>query len=229
MSTAAVIVAAGRGTRVGGDMPKQWRMLRGRVVAAWTLETFLSSPCIDRIVLVLHADDMGLAPGYEGHERVSVVTGGATRTASVRAGLEALEGSDTGQVLIHDVARPLADHAMIQRICDALENALAAAPGLAVSDALWQCDADQVTGVAERRGLFRAQTPQGFDFPAILAAHRAHSGGAADDVQIARAAGIEVKIVAGDERNLKITTEADFARAEMLMGGADGYSRWQRL
>ncbi|MGR3342844.1 MAG: 2-C-methyl-D-erythritol 4-phosphate cytidylyltransferase, partial [Paracoccaceae bacterium] len=72
MSTAAVIVAAGRGTRVGGDMPKQWRMLRGRVVAAWTLDAFLNSPCIDRIVLVLHADDMDLAPGYEGHDKVSV-------------------------------------------------------------------------------------------------------------------------------------------------------------
>ena len=219
MSTAAVIVAAGRGTRVGGDMPKQWRMLRGRLVAAWTLDTFLSSPCIDRIVLVLHADDMDLAPGYAGHDMVSVVAGGATRTASVRAGLEALAGSDTARVLIHDVARPLVDHAMIQRICDALENARAAAPGLAVSDALWQSESGQVTGLTEREGLFRAQTPQGFSYPDILAAHRAHAGGAADDVQIARAAGIEVTIVAGDERNLKITTEADFERAEMLMRG----------
>ena len=218
MTTAAVIVAAGRGTRADSDLPKQWQMLRGRVVAAWTLDTFLSSPLIDRIVLVLHADDMGLAPGYERHGSVIVVPGGDTRAASVRAGLEALKSTDTVRVLIHDVARPLVDQAMIRRVIDALDNARAAAPGLAVSDALWHSDADQVAGMAERRGLFRAQTPQGFDYRTILAAHRAHSGAAADDVEIALAAGLKVTIVAGDERNLKITTQADFARAELLMG-----------
>jgi 2-C-methyl-D-erythritol 4-phosphate cytidylyltransferase/2-C-methyl-D-erythritol 2,4-cyclodiphosphate synthase len=218
MSTAAVIVAAGRGTRVGGHIPKQWRMLRGRVVAAWTLDAFLNSPHIARIVLVLHSDDMGLAPGYEGHDKVSVVTGGDTRAASVRAGLEALQGTGTQRVLIHDVARPLVDGALIARVCDALDSAPGAAPGLAMSDALWRSDAGLVTGIAARDGLVRAQTPQGFGFAAILAAHRAHTGAAADDMEIARAAGIDVTIVAGDERNLKITTQADFARAEILMG-----------
>jgi len=87
-----------------------------------------------------------------------------------------------------------------------------------VTDALWQSQDAKVTGVTDRTGLFRAQTPQGFHFPAILDAHRAHPGGAADDVEIARAHGMAVTIVAGDERNLKITTADDFARAEHLMG-----------
>ena len=220
MTTAAIIVAAGRGTRVGGAVPKQWRDLSGRAVAAWTLDVFRTSPLIDRIILVLHADDMGLAPGYDGHDDVSVVTGGASRDASVRAGLEALVDTGTSQVLIHDVARPLVDHALIARICAALETSPGAAPALPVSDALWQGVDGTVQSTVDRSGLYRAQTPQGFDFQTILAAHRVHKGTAADDVEIACAHGIDVAIVAGDERNLKITEEADFARAEMMMGQA---------
>ncbi len=219
MTIAAIIVAAGRGTRVGGPIPKQWRNLRGRAVAAWTLDVFLQCPLISKIILVLHADDMGLAPEYDAHEMVKVVIGGENRTASVRAGLEALEDHHALHVLIHDVARPLVDQALIKRVCDALLHADGAAPALAVTDALWQGENDYVTRLVDRGGLFRAQTPQGFNFPAILAAHRAHAGGAADDVQIARAADLDVKIVPGDERNIKITTESDFARAAQMMGG----------
>lgn len=218
MSTSAIIVAAGRGTRVGGGMPKQWRMLGGRAVAAWSLETFRTSPLISRIILVLHSDDMGLALGYEGHGDVSVITGGDTRDASVLAGLEALVGSDTTRVLIHDVARPFVDQALIARVCNALDAAPGAAPALAVSDALWRGHDDTVQGTVDRTELYRAQTPQGFDYETILNAHQTHTGGAADDVEIARAHGIQVAIVAGDERNLKITVEADFARAEQLVG-----------
>ncbi len=219
MSTAAIIVAAGRGRRVGGALPKQWRELAGRTVAAHALEAFLTHAVIDRIVLVLAAEDMGLAPGYEAHAKVAVVAGGASRAASVRAGLEALAGSDTARVLIHDVARPLVDAALIDRVLAALDDAPGAAPALAVTDALWRGDGGRVSGVQPRDGLFRAQTPQGFRFAEILAAHRAHGGEAADDVEIARAAGLAVTIVPGDERNLKITTEADFARAEALLAG----------
>ncbi len=222
MTTAAIIVAAGRGKRVGGPLPKQWRDLSGRAVAAWTLEAFVRSPLVDRIVLVLHPDDMGLAPGYNGHEKVTVTAGGATRDASVRAGLEVLAGSDTELVLIHDVARPLVSEKIIARVVAALADAPGAAPALAVSDALWQGDGGgQVDRSVSRDRLFRAQTPQGFHYRAILDAHRnaprAHTGGAADDVEIARAAGLDVAIVEGDERNLKITTEDDFARAEMYL------------
>lgn len=218
MTTAAVIVAAGRGRRVGGSIPKQWRPLRGRVVLAWTLDALRLSPFVDRIVLVLHADDMGLAPGYAAHPEVTVVAGGATRSASVRAGLEALTANPPAKVLIHDVARPLLPPEIIARVTEALDVSAGAAPALPVTDALWRGDGGTVAGTQDREGLFRAQTPQGFRFAEILAAHRAHPEDAADDVEIARRAGLAVAIVQGDERNLKITTEDDFARAEALMG-----------
>lgn len=219
MTTAAVIVAAGRGTRVGAGLPKQWRMLSGRVVAAWTLDAFRASPSIDQVVLVLHPDDMAMAPGYEGHTDVQVVAGGSTRDASVRAGLEALTQTTITKVLIHDVARPLVSQDLIGAVVNALDHWAGAAPALGVTDALWIGQNGTVTGTRNREGLFRAQTPQGFEYPAILQAHRAHQGGAADDVEVARAAGMDVAIVPGEERNLKITTAQDFQRAEQFLRG----------
>jgi len=192
-------------------------MLCGRAVVAWTLDAFRASPRVDHIVLVLHSDDMGMAPGYTAHGDVSVAVGGASRDASVMAGLLALDGRGVTRVLIHDVARPLVSLDLIARVCDALDLGPGAAPALPVSDALWLGDGGTVAGTRDRRNLFRAQTPQGFHFEAILAAHRAHPGGAADDVEVARAAGLPVRIVEGDEANLKITTAGDFARAEHLM------------
>jgi 2-C-methyl-D-erythritol 4-phosphate cytidylyltransferase / 2-C-methyl-D-erythritol 2,4-cyclodiphosphate synthase len=217
MTVAAVIVAAGRGLRAGGGLPKQWRTVAGRAVAAWTLEAFRTSPLVGPIALVLHPDDMGLAPGYAGHPDVTVTTGGATRDASVRAGLEALVPFAPENVLIHDVARPLVSHGLIARVVEALASAEAAAPALAVSDALWRGAEGRVAGTVDRTGLWRAQTPQGFRFARILEAHRAHAGGAADDVEVARAAGLDVVIVPGEESNLKITGPEDFLRAERLL------------
>ena len=217
MEIAALIVAAGRGTRAGGDVPKQWRALHGRRVADWTFAAFAGHPRIDRVVLVLHPDDLGQAEAFP---EALIATGGASRDASVRAGLEALAGDPPDLVLIHDVARPLVSPAVIDRVIAALADSAGAAPALAVTDALWRGEDGRVAGTQERAGLFRAQTPQGFRFKAILAAHRAHPGGAADDVEVARAAGLDVAIVAGDEANLKITGPDDFARAERLMGEA---------
>lgn len=217
MSTGAVIVAAGRGLRAGGGLPKQWRTVAGRAVAAWTLDAFRTSPVVGPVVLVLHPDDMGLAPGYSGHPDVIVAEGGATRDASVRAGLEALAAERPDYVLIHDVARPLVSHDLIARVLTAVKETGAAAPALAVTDALWRGADGRVEGTADRTDLWRAQTPQGFRFDAILAAHRAHPGGAADDVEVARAAGMDVAIVPGDERNLKITGPEDFERAERYL------------
>ncbi|MAM60172.1 bifunctional 2-C-methyl-D-erythritol 4-phosphate cytidylyltransferase/2-C-methyl-D-erythritol 2,4-cyclodiphosphate synthase [Maritimibacter sp. UBA3975] len=216
MEIAAIIVAAGRGTRAGGDVPKQWRALAGRRVADWTLAAFAGHPRVGRIVVVLHPDDMGQADTFTD---VIVATGGATRHASVAAGLEALAGDPPDGVLIHDIARPLATPDLIDRVIDALDHAGGAAPALAVTDALWTGADDRVTGTRDRDGLYRAQTPQGFRYAAYLDAHRAHPGDAADDVAVARSAGLDVTIVAGDERNLKITGPDDFARAEELMGG----------
>lgn len=219
MTTAAVIVAAGRGSRAGGATPKQWRRLAGRMVAEHTLAAFRASPLIGPIVLVIHPDDREIAAPLAA-EDVMLVEGGATRAGSVRAGLEALAPAAPRHVLIHDVARPLASAALIARVCAALEaGATAAAPGLALSDALWRGSGGEVAGVVPREGLFRAQTPQGFDYRAILAAHRAHPGGAADDVEVARAAGLAVAIVEGEAQNLKITTPGDFARAELHLRG----------
>jgi 2-C-methyl-D-erythritol 4-phosphate cytidylyltransferase/2-C-methyl-D-erythritol 2,4-cyclodiphosphate synthase len=133
----------------------------------------------------------------------------------VRAGLEALARFAPEFVLIHDVARPCVTHELIARVVEALGAADAAAPALQVTDALWRGADGLVAGTVDRTGLWRAQTPQGFRFPLILDAHRQHAGaGAADDVEVARAAGLDVAIVPGEERNLKITTPEDFARAE---------------
>lgn len=213
MKTAALIVAAGRGTRAGGDMPKQWQPLRGARVLDVTLDVFRSHPRVDLIALVLHADDLGRAP-----RDVLVAQGGADRAASVRAGLAALAASAPTHVLIHDVARPCLPHAVIDAVLDALRTRQAAAPALAVTDALWTGSDARVTGVQDRTGLYRAQTPQGFDYGAIRAAHAAHPGGAADDVEVARAAGLDVAMVPGDEDNLKITLPGDFARAARILG-----------
>ncbi len=211
--TAAIIVAAGRGTRAGGDLPKQWQMLAGQPVLAHTLAAFAHLPR----VLVIHPDDHMRAKAIAGD--ALIVIGGATRDASVRAALQALRGHGIARVLIHDGARPLVSRALIDRVTRALTHAQAAAPALAVTDALWTGVQGQVTGTQDRTGLFRAQTPQGFDFDAILAAHQTHPGGAADDVEVARAAGIDVAIVDGCDDNIKLTFPGDFARAEALLKG----------
>jgi len=219
-SCAAVIVAAGRGTRAGGDLPKQWQELNGRAVLAHTLDVFRNHPGIDAIVLVIHPDDAERAQTFSGTD-VQTIAGGADRAASVRNGLDALDHQS--HVLIHDVARPLVTHATIDAVITALKTTPGAAPALPVTDALWTGADGQVTGTQDRTGLFRAQTPQGFHLSSIRAAHAAHPGGAADDVEAARAFGLDVAIVPGDEDNLKITLPADFARAERILRGRDGY------
>jgi 2-C-methyl-D-erythritol 4-phosphate cytidylyltransferase/2-C-methyl-D-erythritol 2,4-cyclodiphosphate synthase len=214
MTVAAIIVAAGRGTRAGGRLPKQWQMLAGKPVLVHTVAAFEGA--VDRLLLVLHPDDVSLAERWL--PQVDFVAGGATRDASVRNALEALAGTGVSRVLIHDGARPLVPRPLIGRMVAALAAHAGAAPAVPVTDALWRGD-DLVTGTADRTGLWRAQTPQAFRFEAILAAHRAHPGGSADDVEVARAAGLDVAIVEGDEDNLKLTFAADFARAEHILKG----------
>jgi 2-C-methyl-D-erythritol 4-phosphate cytidylyltransferase/2-C-methyl-D-erythritol 2,4-cyclodiphosphate synthase len=209
--TAVIVVAAGRGSRMGGPVAKQWQMLAGQPVIAQTLRAFRGM----RVVLVIHPDDRPLAEGLG----VPLVAGGATRDASVRAGLEALAAAPPARVLIHDGARPLVSPALIGRLVAALDAHDGAAPALAVTDALWRGADGLVAGTVDRTGLYRAQTPQAFRFAAILAAHRAHPGGALDDVEVARAAGLDVAIVEGEEQNLKLTVPADFTRAEAILRG----------
>jgi 2-C-methyl-D-erythritol 4-phosphate cytidylyltransferase/2-C-methyl-D-erythritol 2,4-cyclodiphosphate synthase len=213
MRIGAVIVAAGRGTRAGGDVPKQWQMISGARVTTWTCARFTARCDITEVILVIHPDDQEFAQEIAG---VSIVHGGASRDASVRLGLAAL-ANDLTHVLIHDVARCTVPAHVINDVIAALHNSDAAAPALAVTDALWIGQDGAVSGTQDRMGLYRAQTPQGFALPAILNAHAKHTGGAADDVEVARAAGLDVMITEGDEANLKITTPADFARAQSLL------------
>lgn len=215
MTTAAIIVAAGRGLRAGGDVPKQWQMLAGKPVLAHTIAAFAQTPGIDRLLLVIHPDDANRAAALA--PQAALVHGGTTRDASVMNALLALQDTDTTRVLIHDGARPLVTPTLITRMINALGTHPAAAPALPVTDALWRGDAGQVAGTQDRAALFRAQTPQAFHYPEILHAHQSHPGNAADDVEVARAAGIPVTIIDGDEDNLKLTFPADFARAERIL------------
>lgn len=213
MTIAAIIVAAGRGTRMGGDLPKQWRDLAGDCVLGLTVDAF--SGLADRVVVAIHPDDRDRALALG--RAIELVEGGATRAETVRRALEYLDGQGITRVLVHDGARPLVSAGLIRRMIDALEHDTAAAPALPVTDALWRGESGRVAGTQDRAGLWRAQTPQAFRFDAILAAHRAHPADAADDVQVARAAGLDVAIVEGDEDNIKLTYPGDFARAESIM------------
>lgn len=213
MQVAGIIVAGGRGTRLGGA-PKQWRDLAGRSLVAHAVRA-LADAGVDPIVLVHHPEDAALAASIP---NVRLAAGGSTRADSVQAGLEALAADPPGVVLIHDAARPCVSRSLVSRVIDALERHEAAAPALAVTDALWQGEGI-VEAVVAREGLWRAQTPQGFHFGRILAAHRSHSGGAADDVEVARLAGIRVAIVPGEEDNLKVTHPGDLERAARILEG----------
>jgi len=221
MKNAAIIVAAGRGSRAGGELPKQWRPLAGRRVIDWTVAAFEAVTEIVDIVLVLHPDDLDRFPPQG---RIRNVTGGATRTQSVRRGLEAL-GEDPSSspdfVLIHDAARCCVSPELIRKVLTKLTEgaAIAVAPALPVTDALWRERNGMVAGTVDRSGLRRAQTPQGFAYQPILAACSAHDDDAADDVEIARGAGMDVLIVDGEARNLKITLPGDFSRAEKILRG----------
>ena len=211
---AVIVTAAGRGTRMGGA-PKQWRDLGGQSVLARSIAAFAAFP---RVIVVLNPEDMDRGV-EELAGPVVLVAGGKTRSDSVRAGLETLDGSGFTHVLIHDAARPLVSPEVIMGVVGALQaGAVAAAPGVPVSDALWRGEGGLVTGLQPRDGLYRAQTPQGFRLDAILAAHRAHPEGAADDVELARRAGHEVAITPGSDDNLKLTYGPDFDRARRILG-----------
>ena len=205
-----ILVAAGRGLRAGAGVPKQWRPLAGRRVADWTLAAFAPGP----VVAVLHPDDRDIPLP----DSVARGTGGATRSDSVKAGITRAWALGATHVLIHDIARPCVTPAVIAGVRDALAGgAVAAAPGLAVTDALWSRDGDRVGAMRDRTGLMRAQTPQGFAIGEIAAAHDGFEGAAADDVEVALSAGLPVTVTPGDEENIKITHAEDFARAEAIL------------
>jgi 2-C-methyl-D-erythritol 4-phosphate cytidylyltransferase / 2-C-methyl-D-erythritol 2,4-cyclodiphosphate synthase len=218
-SCIALVVAAGRGTRLGAPLPKQYLPLAGKPVLRYSLETLASHPAIDAVRVVFNPDD---AVSYEaaarGLDLLPPVAGGAARQDSVRLGLESLAATSPSRVLIHDAARPFLDRETIDRVLAALDEAPGAIPALPVKDAVKRGVAGRVAETLDRSALWRAQTPQGFDYAAILAAHRAAQGSElSDDAAVAERAGLAVRLVAGSEANFKVTTAEDLEQAERLL------------
>jgi 2-C-methyl-D-erythritol 4-phosphate cytidylyltransferase / 2-C-methyl-D-erythritol 2,4-cyclodiphosphate synthase len=215
--TVALIVAAGRGERAGGGVPKQFRQLAGKPVLRWTIEAFRTHPQVDAVQTVIHGDDrQRYEAAAEGSGLDNPVIGGATRADSVRNGLDALGRSPPRRVLIHDGARPLVSSSLISRVINALDSADAAAPFLPMADTLRRRTAGGYETVP-RDGLLRAQTPQGFRFDKIWDAHRRFAGeSVTDDLALAERANLTIAAVAGEETNIKLTTADDFVAAEKL-------------
>ena len=210
-STAAIVVAAGQGLRAGGEVPKQFALWRGKPLVRHSVEAFIAAG-LARVVVVIPADGEALAAQALAGLNITFVVGGATRQDSVAAGLERLAEAGVGAVLIHDAARPGVTRSVIDRLIAALDSAPGAVPALAVADSLYRED----VGVVARDRLNRIQTPQAFRFADILAAHRAWQGEteAGDDAEVARAAGLEVALVEGDEALRKVTYATDLAAVE---------------
>jgi 2-C-methyl-D-erythritol 4-phosphate cytidylyltransferase / 2-C-methyl-D-erythritol 2,4-cyclodiphosphate synthase len=220
---AAVIVAAGRGERAGGDVPKQYQDIAGEPMIRLTLSAFLDHPQIGLVQPVIHAGDEGVyRAAIAGLERVSPpVAGGATRQASVHAGLEALAASAPELVLIHDAARPFLSEALIDRAIAAGRESGAAIPGIVIADTVKEVDAASIVAATLDRSRLRiVQTPQAFAFDLIIEAHRraAATGLASftDDAALAEWAGHRVRVFEGEAGNVKVTTNEDFVRAEIL-------------
>ena len=209
---AAVIVAAGQGMRAGQPVPKQFARWRGQPVVRHSAEALIAAGAGPVVVAVPEGGHEVAAEALRGLPGVRLVTGGATRQASVALGLEALSSDPPGMVLIHDAARPACPAVVIERLLDALAEHPGAIPVLPVVDSLALAEGDVMAGSADREALRRVQTPQAFRFADILAAHRAWKGqpAAGDDAQVARSAGLAVALVEGDERLRKLTFAEDF-------------------
>jgi 2-C-methyl-D-erythritol 4-phosphate cytidylyltransferase/2-C-methyl-D-erythritol 2,4-cyclodiphosphate synthase len=221
MSVGALIVAAGAGERAGGALPKQYQPLAGKPVLRWSVEA-LANAGVDRIVVAVGPEQEELARAAVGECEVTFTTGGATRTASVRAGLAVL--ADVDILLIHDAARPGLTPLVAKALIETIEaGAAGAAPALRLSDSIRRVDAsNRMVGEVERDGLVRVQTPQAFRGAVIRAAYAALPADSSinDDLAVARAAGAEIRLIAGDERLMKLTYAEDFAVLERLMSDA---------
>ncbi len=220
MTTAALIVAAGRGQRFGQALPKQYALLHGEPLLRRSLRAFCSHPRVDRVVAAIHPDDAETFAAIAAGLPVTAVPGGAARQDSVRLGLEALATFNPTAVLIHDGARPAVSGALIDRVLDALAKESGAIPAVPVVDTLKRVGAGGAIGATvPRDDLVRAQTPQGFRFGLILEAHRRFAGETlTDDAAVMERAGHKVVTVLGDELNVKVTTPDDLARLTQLTG-----------
>ncbi len=216
----ALIVAAGTGTRLGGEVPKQYLPLAGRAVLRHSVETFLRHPAISGVRAVISPEHRALYDvAVAGLPMLPPVAGGASRQDSVRNGIESLADLQPDRVLIHDAARPFLTREIIDRTLAALDDAPGAVVAVPVTDTLKRGQDGRVAGTVDRSALWRAQTPQAFHYADILAAHRMAKGAAmTDDAAVAEAAGLPVKLVMGADDNFKITTADDLRRAERIVG-----------
>jgi 2-C-methyl-D-erythritol 4-phosphate cytidylyltransferase/2-C-methyl-D-erythritol 2,4-cyclodiphosphate synthase len=241
LNVAAIIVAAGRGSRAAaaGAPPKQFVDLAGKTVLARSIMAFARPDSISTVVVVIHPDDRA---AYETtvatldiaaqHKLQPPCFGGATRQASVFRGLTALKDSAVDRVLIHDAARPFVTSDVIERVVQALGQSPGALAAIPVTDTLKRgSHRNTVAGTVDRAGLWRAQTPQGFRFAEILDAHAradaAERSDFTDDAAIAEWAGLEVALVRGADRNVKITTEQDIAMARTLLERRTAAQRYE--
>ena len=226
MTTIALIVAAGTGTRAGGVVPKQYAPVAGKPMLAWSHAALVAHPAVDHVIVAI-------APGAEAQTHailgdVALVVGGATRRLSVAAGIEAATARGATRILIHDAARPFLPAVVVDRVLAALDTYKGATPALPIADTLAR--GDTLLGEAvDRAGLHRIQTPQGFRLDALLGAHRAWAGTEepTDDAQMVRALGGRVALVQGDPMLEKVTHPADFAAADARVAretrSASGY------
>src|SRR5882757_2048810 len=214
MRIAAILVAAGTGTRFGVEMPKQFLSIAGKPVIRHAAEALAAHVSLLQPVGDAHAIAMAL-DGVSGC--LPAIPGGATRQDSVRAGLQALVPHAPDIVLVHDAARPVIPHGTIPALLAALRESPGAIPAAPVADTLKRVVRGVITETVSRTGLFRAQTPQAFRFAALLAAHRAGLTGATDDASLLEAAGETVEVVPGSDDNIKLTYPEDLVRLERIM------------
>ena len=215
MTVTALIVAAGKGERLGGDLPKQYRSIGGKPVLRWAVEAMVRHPSIDRVRVVIGPGQDDLAKDSIGDIPVgALIVGGAERSDSVLNGLQAI---GEGTVLVHDAARPFCPPAVIDRLLDALEGSDGAVPVLPVSDTL-ASGGSTLDAPIDRKGLFRVQTPQAFHVEDLIYAYEeAGRAPATDESTIMLAAGLKVATVEGDPMLEKLTTQADWDRAEAIL------------
>ncbi|WP_265529873.1 bifunctional 2-C-methyl-D-erythritol 4-phosphate cytidylyltransferase/2-C-methyl-D-erythritol 2,4-cyclodiphosphate synthase [Sphingomicrobium marinum] len=215
MEFSALIVAAGSGSRMGSDVPKQFQMLGGKEVLVHAVDALLPHPAIEAVHVVIAADQEDTARAVLGDKAVNLVIGGATRSDSVRNGLAAVK---TSHVLIHDAARPFCPEAVIDRLVAAMETHDAATPMLRSVDTLARPSGETLGDAVDRDTVVRIQTPQAFRSDVIRKAYDGYDGAPTDEARVAAAAGIDVALVEGDEMLDKITTPGDFSRAEAIAG-----------
>ncbi|HEX4617987.1 MAG TPA: bifunctional 2-C-methyl-D-erythritol 4-phosphate cytidylyltransferase/2-C-methyl-D-erythritol 2,4-cyclodiphosphate synthase [Stellaceae bacterium] len=223
-SVYALVVAAGQGSRFGAPLPKQYLPLGGANILRHAVAALAEHRRVANVLVAIRPEDRALFDSsVAGLAVVPPVAGGPTRQESVRLGLEALAAYRPHRVLIHDGARPFPDQQLVDRVIDGLDKAVAAIPCLPLRDTIKRAEGGTIHETIDRSALWRAQTPQGFHFDEILAAHRAAIGRElTDDAAVAEAAGLVPLIVDGSEDNLKVTTHEDLAAAERLIAARQG-------